>query len=172
MDEATHDIREALQNIQLFSDVLRPDQLDQLAEQCDPVFFPSGASLMVHGEPGASMFCIVEGMVSLSLNRGHEFRRLGAGNVVGEMELLTGAPRTATVTALTDVHALEITKAALLELFARSPELIESFEAVLAIRQEMLEQISGNPTAASQRSFAGRAAQAFARLLGWEKRRG
>ncbi len=170
MDEATHDIREALQSIQLFSDVLRPDQLDLLAEQCSPVFFPAGASLMVHGELGASMFCITNGLVSLTLKRGHEFRKLGAGNVVGEMELLTGAPRTATVTALTDVAALEITKAALMELFARSPELIESFKAVFAIRQKMLEQMIGKAMGAPQAGVIGRVKQAFSRLLGHDRR--
>src|SRR3712207_8214531 len=57
------------------------------------------------------------------------------------LEILSGEPRTATVTAVTDVRALEITKPVLEETLARSPELVQSFVAVGAIRREMLDQV-------------------------------
>lgn len=60
------------------------------------------------------------------------------------------------------MHALEITKPALLELFPGSPELIETFEAVFAIRQEMLEQMIGNAARASKSGFVGRGAHTLA----------
>lgn len=57
------------------------------------------------------------------------------GDVVGEMSLMTGAPRTATVTALTRVRAVEITKQAIEDLLKSTPELLQRFSRVLAQRQ-------------------------------------
>ncbi|HWT31389.1 MAG TPA: hypothetical protein VN240_10240, partial [Propylenella sp.] len=56
-------------------------------------------------------------------------------------ELLTGEDRIATVTALTDVDGLKVSKATLDELFARAPELLESFRATFEIRDAILRQI-------------------------------
>jgi hypothetical protein len=62
------------------------------------------------------------------LDRENEISRLRAGTVVGEIEMLTGDRRVATVRAVTLVHALEIPKSALERLFAKSPDLIENLE--------------------------------------------
>jgi CRP-like cAMP-binding protein len=51
------------------------------------------------------------------------------------MSLMTGAPRTATVTALTRLRVIEITKQAIEELLKNTPELLERFSRVLAQRQ-------------------------------------
>ena len=149
LDEGAQAIRRALQGVQLFSDVLSSDQLDRLAEQCEASFFSAGATLMRQGERDASMFCITEGTVSISItdgaNRRVDLRTLSSGTIVGELEILSGEPRTATVTAVTDVRALEITKPVLEDALARSPELVQSFVAVGAIRREMLDQVLGRP---------------------------
>src|SRR6185437_10391953 len=58
-----------------------------------------------------------------------------AGDVVGEMSLMTGAPRTATVTALTRLRILEVDKQAIENLLKASPNLFEQFSRVLAQRQ-------------------------------------
>ena len=50
--------------------------------------------------------------------------KLGAGDIVGEMAVLTGLRRTAVV-AETDVAAIEISKTTLESLFAKAPELID-----------------------------------------------
>ena len=140
------DKREALRKFRLFADVLRPDQLDQLAAQCHPCFFRPKAILMTQGDFGSSMFGIVEGSVSVTfldaMERENEVAVLTAGQVVGEMALLTGDRRTATVTALTSVDALEISKPALEKMFAKAPYLVESFAATLAIRKAMLDEIA------------------------------
>jgi CRP-like cAMP-binding protein len=142
------DIRRALRAIHRISDVLGSDQLDALAEQCLPAFFLAGAVVMRQGDFGASMFGIVEGVVSVTftdrLDRETEVTQLRAGNVVGEMALLTGDPRTATVRAVTDVSALEITKPALQQAFAASPDLVERFAEVLAFRKAMLDQVAAD----------------------------
>ena len=157
MDEEADDIQRALQKVSLFSDVLTSEQLRELAHDCSPLFFLAGTILMRQGDAGASMFCVRDGLVSIafvdSRNQRREIRQLGPGSVVGEIELLTGGQRLATVTAVTHVRALEISKQALEKAFARAPDLIEGFASVLAIRQAMLEQIEHDQSGPLQRGF-------------------
>ena len=145
MDESKLAIREALQTIRLFSDALSPDQLDALAGQCSPIFFSAGSILIRQGNPAASMFCIIDGTVRVTHvdkhSRSNEIRQLSAGSVVGERELLTGERRVATVTALTDLNALEVSKAVLDNLLASAPDLLENFRATYEIRDAILRQI-------------------------------
>jgi CRP-like cAMP-binding protein len=146
LNEETDEIRRALGQVSLFSDVLSPAQLDDLARECQSFFFPPGSILMGQGDPSASMYCITDGVVSIRVvlpdGARREIRQIGAGSVVGEIELLTGERRIATVTAVTYVRALEISKSALEAAFAKAPDLIDAFASVLAIRQAMLQQIA------------------------------
>ena len=167
MDDDTDDIRQALQKVSLFSDVLSANQLADLARDCSPLFFLAGTILMGQGDLAASMFCITDGIVSIAFvdarDQRREIRQLGAGSVVGEIELLTGARRLATVTAVTHVRALEISKGALENAFARSPDLIEAFASVLAIRQAMLEQIAHHGAGPLQIRLLRQIRKAFSR---------
>jgi len=66
--------------------------------------------------------------------------RLGKGEHIGEMSLLTGAPRAATVEAITDCTLLEIDKDALMPIVQARPELGDELARVEAQRQLELEQ--------------------------------
>ena len=157
------DAHAVLTAIPLFAETLDARQLDHLAAQCEPAFFPAGTFLISEGDFGDSMFAIVSGEASVTLHdaRGdeHGVASIRPGEIVGEMSLLTGMRRRATVMARTDVAALEITKPALEEMFARAPELIDRFGAVLADREAVLRQVAAD--AASQRDFAGRIRRFF-----------
>ncbi|HEX4303201.1 MAG TPA: mechanosensitive ion channel family protein [Rhizomicrobium sp.] len=134
------EIRGALHHASLFSHVLDEAQSRELASQCRPVDFARGSNLMVQGEPASSMFIILEGAARVSVlgqnNDPREVAVLATGDVVGEMSLMTGAPRSATVTALTRVRVLEITKAPMENLLNKSPELLQRFSHVLAKREQ------------------------------------
>ena len=67
---------------------------------------------------------------------------LATGDIVGEMSLMTGGSRTATVTALTVLKALEITKEPMAELLQKSPELLQNFSEVLTRRQMELHAVA------------------------------
>ncbi|MCB1502271.1 MAG: cyclic nucleotide-binding domain-containing protein [Bauldia sp.] len=157
------DARGVLAAIPLFADTLSARQLDHLAAQCQPVFFPAGTFLISEGDFGDSMFAIVDGDASVTLHdeRGgeHGVAAVKPGEIVGEMALLTGMRRRATVVASTDLAALEITKPALEDIFARAPELIDRFGAVLADREAKLRQVAAD--AASHRDFASRIRRFF-----------
>jgi CRP/FNR family cyclic AMP-dependent transcriptional regulator len=138
--------RAILDGIPLFADVLGEEQLETLAAKCHFAVFGAGTEMMVEGDFGSSMFAIVTGAVSVTIadRRGteHGVARLGPGDIVGEMSLMTGARRNATVVAESDVVALEITKVALEQILARAPDLIDRFGGMLATRQAELDRVA------------------------------
>ena len=122
--------REVLRKTPFFADVLGSADLDRLAAKLEMRTFPRGVTIVRQGDLGASMFVLVDGKVTVSVHsRSGEERvaTLGSGDVVGEMSLLTGARRNATVVAARQVTALEIAKPALEDLLIGSAELDRAF---------------------------------------------
>jgi CRP-like cAMP-binding protein len=94
---------------------------------------------MRQGDAAVSMFIVLEGAISIAISlpsgEQQEVAVSASGDVVGEMSLMTGAPRSATVTALTRLRVLEITRETIDEMLKKNPELFERFSRVLAQRQ-------------------------------------
>ena len=89
-----------LKQVELFES-LDAKELKLLAKTCTERQYPAGAVLIKEGEPGAGLFILVEGKVSVTQGQPpQEIATLGAGEVIGEMSLLDDLPRSATVTAL------------------------------------------------------------------------
>jgi len=140
------EVRGALSHATLFANVLDIEQAKDLSRRSRPREVPRGADLMVQGEQAASMFIILEGAARVTVlgqnNDPREVAVLAAGDVVGEMSLMTGAPRNATVTALTRMRVLEITKEPMEALLKKSPELLQRFSHVLARREQERAQVA------------------------------
>ena len=68
---------------------------------------------------------------------------LGPGDIFGEMSLLTGARRSATVTALEPIRTVEVNKQALAHVLEHSPTLVGRFVEMLARRQRELDKLAG-----------------------------
>jgi MFS family permease len=81
--------------------------IEQLAESLTPLHFQPGAILMRAGEPGDRFILIDTGTVEVE-QAGETVRIIGPGGHVGEIALLRGIPRTATVRAVTDVRAFSL----------------------------------------------------------------
>jgi potassium efflux system protein len=107
-----------------------------------------GQIIVRQGEAGDSLFIIVEGVVNVQVrledNNVIEVARLGAGSFFGEMALLTGQDRTATVIALNETYVFEIIKADILPLLQRQPEASKLISKVLTERQLMTKSKMGN----------------------------
>ena len=100
--------------------------------------------LMRQGHIGASMFVILDGKVAVAIHSRQGEKRvatLGTGDIVGEMSLFTGARRSATVTALRQVTAIEITKPAIEPLLIHSTGLVERLAATVKQRQADLDHL-------------------------------
>jgi voltage-gated potassium channel len=83
--------------------------------------YPQGAVIMRRGEPGDCMYFVVDGEYEVQLQTGS--LRLGAGHFFGELALLTGDPRNATVIATRECKLLVLDIVDFHELLARQPEL-------------------------------------------------
>jgi CRP-like cAMP-binding protein len=135
---------EVLKSIPIFSTVLSDDQIAALSSRLGVTEFARGAVLMRQGETGTSMFAIVKGAAEVTLHVavGKEtVATLGPGDIVGEISLMTGGYRNATVTATKAVTALEIGKPALQQLLGENPDLIPRFAGVIEQRQAELKRI-------------------------------
>ncbi len=133
-----------LHGTRFFDAVLDAAAIDALHAASHRVVFPRGSVLMRQGEAGTSMFTIVSGKVVVSVRERdgeHKVAELGPDDYVGEMSLLTGEPRSATVTARGKVVALEIPKAALQPILAKAPHLCGRFADMVRDRHAQLTQL-------------------------------
>lgn len=92
----------------------------------------AGDTVIEQGEPGHSLFIIVEGAVKVVRRmpdgKQLELARLGEGSFFGEMALLSGAPRLASVVALEDTEVLEVSDGVLRELVQDHPAVATSLK--------------------------------------------
>jgi CRP-like cAMP-binding protein len=123
-----------------FLEALSTDQLDRLAAQAQIVPYPDGIAVVSQGDAGDSLFVVAEGRVEVSVQApgGGPERRLatlGPGDYFGEMSLLTGAPRSATIRAAGEVGLVTLRKDALRPLLVADPTVPERLSKTLARRQ-------------------------------------
>ena len=140
------DAREVLRSIPFFAEVLTSGELDMLADNAYELTAGAGATIIRENDVGSSMIVVVDGTVTVSVsdeNGKRDVATVGKGDFVGEMSLLTGAPRTATVTTETPVTALEIDRAAIQPLVAGNPDLFDRFAELLEKRRANLDAVHG-----------------------------
>jgi CRP/FNR family cyclic AMP-dependent transcriptional regulator len=82
-------------------------QLEEIARLADEVDVPVGTELTHEGRPGGEFFIIIDGTVTVERG-GSTIRSLGAGDFLGEIALVDGGPRTATVTTATPARLLVV----------------------------------------------------------------
>jgi small-conductance mechanosensitive channel/CRP-like cAMP-binding protein len=117
---------------------LSDEQLDALLPRGRVVHFGKDEKLIHQGETGESMFILVEGQANVVLERDGSAKfvaSLGAGDCFGEMSLLTGERRSATVIANTDCEVVEIARPILAKSLKQNPELLKELSQLLAKRQ-------------------------------------
>ncbi len=122
---------------------LSPEELDRLAAAATPRVYLRGEPVVREGETGAEFFCIERGSAAVSVSadgRVREVATLAEGQYFGEMSLLTGEPRAASVTAAGELHVLVIGKPIMQQLLAANPALAERLAQPLAARQTALQQ--------------------------------
>jgi len=141
------DARAAISANPFFAEVLDDAALAALARRALMVEAQAGTELIHEDDSGSSLFIIVAGEVEVVAGGGarpKSIARLGPGEFFGEMSLMTGARRSATVRALTAVTVMEITQPALAPILDGAPDLVERFAAVLQKRQTALDRAYGH----------------------------
>ena len=105
---STKRVMEELAKVPLFSDCSNRD-LQTISRVVKDIDHRAGTVIAREGEPGVGLFVIVEGETEVTIG-GKKKATLGPGEFFGEIALLDGGPRTATVTAITDVKLLGLTE--------------------------------------------------------------
>jgi len=123
------------------------DLVRRVAEQNADRTYGTGEQVIREGDPGDSMFVIMSGGVEVTAGGdGGQVRiaTLGPGDYFGEMSLMTGSPRVATVTTLGETRLLEVGKESFRSILAAHPELVEGLGRSLRLRMaERTQAIAG-----------------------------
>jgi len=129
---------ELLGQLELFSHCRKTD-LARIAALVDEVEAPQGKTLTREGELGWEAFVVAEGQATA--RRGsRKVATIGPGSIIGEMSLLDRGPRTATVTAETDMHLLVLSSRALSQLLDEVPSVGRRILSGMAERMRELER--------------------------------
>jgi CRP/FNR family transcriptional regulator, cyclic AMP receptor protein len=97
---------DSLSQIQLFSSMSKRD-LQKIAKASDEIDVPTGKMLVEQGTRGREAFVVIEGSATVKRN-GRKVATIGPGDHFGELALLDGGPRTATIVADTPMRVLVI----------------------------------------------------------------
>lgn len=139
--------REALARVDLFRDLSDADR-ERLAASLHYVPFAAGEAITRQGAEAHWLYLLVGGEVSVRVRSDsgeeREVSHLSAGSFFGEMSLLTGARRTATVMALSDVECYRLDKAAFERVVRDRPEIAESVAELLARRRMEITAVRDN----------------------------
>lgn len=112
---------ELLKNVPLFAGCTKAE-LRRLASIADEIDLREGTVLTREGRTGREFFVLIEGTVRVDKGS-RKVTDLGAGDWLGEIALLTKAPRTATVTATSPIRALVITERDFRQTVAQMPSI-------------------------------------------------
>jgi CRP-like cAMP-binding protein len=140
---------ERLESVDLFS-TQTLEARHRLATAAKHHLFAAGEAMVRQDADGDSMFVLLSGQARVSLEpSGQEVAVIPAGGFFGEMSMLTGDRRTATVRAIGDTHALEISAADFRELALANPMLLEHISNVVTARRAGLDEARASAAAAA-----------------------
>ena len=136
---------------------LSAQELAVIAAETVTVHTAAGQALLNAGDPGETMFVVLEGSFEVVIDGPHgplEVARLWPGDCFGEMSLFTGAPRSAHVRACVASVTLEVAKHTMAGIFERNPALVgriaELIERRRSVNQDAVLQPPGQAAAVPQ----------------------
>src|SRR5919199_5401895 len=112
---------ELISRVPLFAK-LPKSQLQAIASVADEVDLPAGKELTREGDRGREFFVILDGAADVR-RKGRKVNTLGSGDFLGEIALVSNAPRTATVTTTEPTRALVITGRGFAALLKEEPQI-------------------------------------------------
>src|SRR5439155_20849817 len=124
---------------------LSDEDHEKLADGLVPAPFAKGETMTKQGAEAHWLYMIVSGEASVRVavegGLERDVAQLKAGSFFGEMSLMTGAPRSATVVALTDIECYRLYKRSFEEIIQRRPDMAEGIAAAMAKRKVDLDAV-------------------------------
>jgi len=118
--------------------ILDDREIESLSNLIHPVIYEKGATLIKQDDSGNSLFILIEGLLEVHIksenNTDINVAYLSPGEFFGEMSLLTGEPRSATVKAVVESAVYEITKDNLYEIITNRPDIVEELSETVTKR--------------------------------------
>ncbi len=121
-----------LKGVDLFK-TIPGEELSYIAQITDEVEFAPTQTVVKEGDQGDTMYLIVEGKVKVHSGE-RVFAELGTSQCFGEMSILDAEPRSASVTALSELTLLKIQREDFRELLAEKPDISQGIIKVLTRR--------------------------------------
>jgi small-conductance mechanosensitive channel/CRP-like cAMP-binding protein len=143
VEEDQQEARAILRDEPIFQ-CLSDQQLDNLVRQSDLNHFGRGERVIEEGAEGDSMFVLLRGAAQVSVSKNGSaipVAKLSSGDCFGEMSLLTGERRSATVRAERDCYVMEISKPVMANVIRESPNCLAQLSEILARRKMETEGI-------------------------------
>lgn len=148
--------------IELFATVA-PDRRLDLARDANEHLFCAGEAIVRQGDAGSSMFIVLSGRARVTIEPGdREVAVIEPGGFFGEMSMLTGDPRTATVRAIEDTRLLEISAERFRALAIEQPDVLEHITRIVSTRRVELDEVRA--AAVASRAAAGAPRTLLARI--------
>ena len=141
--EDQQEARSILRGEPLFQ-CLADTQIDNLVRRSALNHFGRGEQVIEEGAEGDSMFVLLRGAAQVSVSKNGSLipvATLNSGDCFGEMSLLTGERRSATVRAQADCYVMEIGKAVMADVIREAPECLRQLSEILAARKMETEGI-------------------------------
>jgi CRP-like cAMP-binding protein len=124
------DLADALESVGLFSRCT-PRERRTIARHVQTASFPADTDLVIEGEPGDALFIILSGRAAVVRNGG-EVAEVGEGSYFGELAILDGAPRSATIRTKSDAKVAVLGIRMFRTLLREVPDLAEQLLVGLA----------------------------------------
>ena len=121
-----------LSTVRLFSGCSKKE-LQSVARLCTPLSVEEGSVLTAEGTPGRECFVIADGKARVTIG-GRKVGEVGPGECVGEMALLDGGPRSATVTVESPMNVYVLSVPEFRSLLRVSPTILQKIATSLAQR--------------------------------------
>jgi CRP-like cAMP-binding protein len=115
--------------------------LGEFCKREDAVAFRAGQTIFRQGDRGGSMYVVLEGQLEVVLN-GETIDFVGPGEVVGEMSLVDGQPRSATVVARSDGYFVELDETKFLSTTKKSPKFALVVLAIVSRRLRRMNELA------------------------------
>jgi CRP-like cAMP-binding protein len=166
---------DALSRVDVFR-ALDAEKIDRLSRRLRMLMFGPGETILRQGDPGDSLYVVRTGAVAVQIGVLGSFKEvatLSDGQFFGEMSLMTGAMRAATVVAKTDVECYIVDKEVFGEIVQEKPELAGIISDILSRRQVDLgtkRALTPVPSAAHSNQLRSKIAAFFG--IGGGKARG
>jgi CRP-like cAMP-binding protein len=129
---------EILSHLSLFESCSQRE-LGQIATISVEAHRPAGTLLTREGQTGGLLFVIIDGKAEVS-GSGKRLGELGPGDVVGELSLIDGQVRSASVRATTDVHVLEIASDEFRKLVDKHPKVVRNLLRAMSQRIRNMDE--------------------------------